>query len=72
MTFLNGRPITKGAVIEWKGHLADTYTPATTNSMLAAVNGFFRFMDCPRLSVKRLKVQRPLSCDENRGMTRAE
>ena len=72
MAFLNGQPITKGAVIAWKEHLADTYTPATVNSMLAAVNGFFHFMDWPKLSVKPLKVQRPLFCDENREMTRAE
>ncbi|MDE7220514.1 MAG: tyrosine-type recombinase/integrase [Oscillospiraceae bacterium] len=72
MSFLNGRPVTKGAVIAWKEHLADTYTPATVNSMLAAVNGFFHFMDWPKLSVKPLKVQRPLFCDENREMTRAE
>ena len=72
MAFLNGQPITKGGVIAWKEHLADTYTPATVNSMLAAVNGFFHFMDWPKLSVKPLKVQRPLFCDENREMTRAE
>ena len=39
MAFLDGQPITKGTVIAWKEHLADTYTPATVNSMLAAVNG---------------------------------
>ena len=72
MAFLNGQPITKGGVIAWKEHLADTYTPATVNSMLAAVNGFFHFMDWPKLSVKPLKVQHPLFCDENREMTRAE
>ena len=72
MAFLDGQPATKGAVIAWKEHLADTYAPATVNSMLAAVNGFFHFMDWPKLSVKPLKVQRPLFCDENREMTRAE
>lgn len=72
MVFLDGQPATKGAVIAWKEHLADTYAPATVNSMLAAVNGFFHFMDWPKLSVKPLKVQRPLFCDENREMTRAE
>ena len=72
MVFLNGQPITKGAVIAWKEHLADTYTPATVNSMLAAVNGFFHYMDLAKLSVRPLKVQRPLFCDESREMTRAE
>lgn len=72
MVFLDGRPAKKGTVIAWKEHLADAYTPATVNSMLAAVNGFFHFMDWPKLSVKPLKVQRPLFCDENREMTRDE
>lgn len=40
MLFLNGKAVTKVAVIAWKEHLADTYTPATVNSMLAAVNSF--------------------------------
>lgn len=72
MAFLKNQPVTKGAVIAWKEHLADLYAPATVNSMLAAVNGFFHFMDWPMLSVRPLKVQRPLFCDENREMTRAE
>ena len=52
--------------------MADTCAPTAVNSMLAAVNGFFRFMDRPRLSVRPLKVRRPLFRDENREMTRAE
>ena len=72
MAFLDGRPITKGAVIAWKERLADMYAPATVNSMLAAANGFFLFMDWPKLSVRPLKVQRPLFRDESREMTRAE
>lgn len=40
--------------------------------MLAAVNGFFHFMDWPKLSVRPLKVQRPLFRDERQEMTRAE
>lgn len=70
--FLNGKAVTKVDVIAWKEHLSDTYTPATVNSMLAAVNSFFQFMGWPKLSVMPLKVQRPLFCDENREMTRAE
>lgn len=72
MAFLDGQPVTKGTVIAWKERLADSYTPATVNSMLAAVNGFFHFMGWPKLSVRPLKVQRPLFCDERREMTRAE
>ena len=72
VAFLDSQPVTKGAVIAWKKHLADAYTPATVNSMLAAANGFFHFMGWPKLSVRPLKVQRTLFCDESREMTRAE
>lgn len=70
--FLDSQPVTKGAVIAWKKHLADAYTPATVNSMLAAVNGFFHFMGWTNLPVRPLKVQRALFCEESREMTRAE
>ena len=72
MVFLDGRSVTRNAVIAQKEHCSDTYTPATVNSMLAAVNGFFHFMDWTKLSVKSLNVHRPLFCDENWEMTRAE
>lgn len=72
MTFLNGQPVTKAAVIAWKEHLSDACTPAAVNSMLAAANSFSRFMGWSKLSVRPLKIQRPRFCDENREMTRAE
>lgn len=72
LTFLHGQPVTKGAVIAWKAQLTDTYAPATVNSMLAAVNGFFQFMDWPKLSVRPLKIQRPLFLDERRELTRSD
>lgn len=39
-----GRPVTKAALIGWKEELAQRHAPATVNSMIAAVNGFLRFM----------------------------
>ena len=70
--YLGSEPFTKASLLEWKEHLADTYAPATVNSMLAAVNCFLRFMGWNELSVRPLKVQRALFCDEKRELTRAE
>ena len=43
--WLDGRPVTKELTHEWKEHLlAEGYAPVTINSMLAAVNGLFRFL----------------------------
>lgn len=72
LTFLGGGPVTKAGLIQWKERLLDQYAPATVNSMLTAVNVFFRFAGWEGLSVKPLKVQRPLFRDESRELTRAE
>ena len=69
---LAGRPLTKAALIEWKESLSASRAPATVNSMLAAVNGFFRFMGWKGIAVKLLKIQKALFCDERRELTRAE
>ena len=70
--YLGSEPFTKASLLEWKEHLADTYAPAPGSSMLAAVNCFLRFMGWNELSVRPLKVQRALFCDEKRELTRAE
>ena len=70
--WLAGRPLTKAALIEWKESRSASRAPATVNSMLAAVNGFFRFMGWKGIAVKLLKIQKALFCDERRELTRAE
>ncbi len=69
---LAGAPLTKGALVRWKEGLSQTHAPASVNSMLAAVNGFLRFMGWREMAVKLLKIQRPLFCDEERELSRAE
>ena len=71
-TWLQGEVLTKAAVIEWKQALVGQFTPSTVNSMLAAVNGYLRFMGWPQLCVKRLKIQRSLFLDERKELTRTE
>ncbi len=70
--FLDGRPVTKAGLMEWKELLVRRYAPATANSMLAAVNSFLRFAGRKELSLKPLRVQRPLFCDESRELSRGE
>lgn len=72
MGLAGGPPLTKAALIEWKESLSASRAPATVNSMLAAVNGFFRFMGWKGIAVKLLKIQKALFCDERRELTRAE
>ena len=71
--WLDGRPVTKEMVAGWKAQLlAQHYAPSTVNSMLAALNGLFRFLGWEAYRVKFLKVQKRLFRDEKRELTRAE
>ncbi len=67
------RPISKELAAEWKAHLLTRgYAPVTINAMLAAMNGFFRFLGREDCRVKFLKVQRRLFRDTGRELTRLE
>lgn len=69
---LNGGELDKEKLIEWKEELAATHAPASVNSTLAAVNGFFAFMGWTEMRVKPLKIQRAAFCDEGRELSREE
>lgn len=70
--WLAGRAATKESAAGWKAHLLEHhYAPRTVNSMLAAVNGFFKFAGW-NIRVKFLKVQRQLFRDTARELNRAE
>ena len=70
--WLDGRPVTRELAAAWKEHLLATgHAAVTVNSMLAAVNGLFRFLgwDC---RVRFLKIQRRIFRDQVRELTREE
>ena len=71
--WLNGRPVTRERAAEWKAHLLSRgYAPVTINAMLAALNGFFRFLGREDCRVKFLKIQRRLFREAGRELTRPE
>lgn len=70
--YLQGMLLTKSIIIEWKKYLIEKYAPSTVNSMLIAVNGYLRFFSWHDLSMKLLKIQKPLFSDENKELTREE
>ena len=45
--YLDGRVLNKIELIGWKQKLTETLAPATVNSMLTAVNGYFSYMGWP-------------------------
>ena len=71
--WLNGTPATKEQAAGWKEYLiSQGYAPTTINSMLAALNGLFRFLGWDECRVKFLKDQRRLFRDASRELTRPE
>ena len=71
--WLDGRGVTRETAAEWRAHLlVSGYQPATINSMLAAVNSFFRFMGWTDCRVSFLKVQRRLFRDASRELSRSD
>lgn len=70
--WLDGRTVTKETAAGWKSHLSHCgYAPRTINSMLAALNSFFRFMDW-HIKVRFLKVQRQIFRDSAKELTKEE
>lgn len=72
LEFLNGEELTKSALIGWKEKLSGEYAPVSVNAMLAAVNGYVRFMGWLELTVKPLKIQQSFFLDEEKELTKAE
>lgn len=72
LEYLNGGVLTKEVLLCWKEHLTETLAPASVNSMLAAVNGFFIFMGWRELLVKPLKIQKCMFREEQKELTFAE
>lgn len=71
-TYFDGKELTKSTLIEWKNTLIGKYATATVNSILAAINGFLKYMGWADLTIKPLKIQQSLFRDENRELTYAE
>ena len=71
--FIGKTPVEKELVIHYKNHLLEeSYAVRSINSMLASVNSFLIFMDCPDCKVKSFKVQRQVYCAEEKALTKAE
>lgn len=72
LRFAGGARVTKELVIRYKENLQKAYQPASVNTKIAAINGFFTFMGREDLRVKQLKIQRRAYCSKEKELTRAE
>ena len=72
MIYAGEAQLTKALMISWKNHLAEIYALSTANTMIAAVNGFFVFMNWRELSIKQFKIQKSPFLKEEKELTRQE
>ncbi len=70
--WLTDGELSKITVLEYKNRLIEKYAPATVNSVLASLNGFFEFNERYDLKVKNLKVQKQIFCQKDKELTKAE
>ena len=71
--WLGERPLDKETAIAWKEHLlASGYAPSSINSMLIAVNRFFRFRHWDDLRIKTIRIQRQIFRSRDRELTKEE
>lgn len=70
--FIGAEDICKQIVMDYKNKLGSTYAVSSANSMIAALNAFFRFSGWQDLCVKQFKIQRQVYCSEDKELTRIE
>lgn len=71
-SFANGMEITKEIAIRYKQSLIECYAPASVNSMLAAINRFFKEQGWYDCIVKSVKIQRQSFRDKEKELTKEE
>ena len=72
VNWTDGKEITKALVLEYKSMLTQQYAPASVNSVLSSLNGYFGYIERYDLKVKNLKVQRQIFCQSEKELTKAE
>ena len=72
MDYAKDQALDKTLLLNYKAMLEQNYAVRSANSMLAALNAFFRFQGWHDLCVKQFKVQKEAYCSEERELTKAE
>lgn len=70
--YLSGRNMSKQEALGYKSFLCKNYAPSSVNSMLVALNCFFRFMGRTDCCVKLLKIQRQMYVGEDKLLSASD
>lgn len=66
------KTVTKEVVKVYKEELVQKYKPTSVNSMLAALNQFFDFLDWHECKIKELKIQKKVFLEESKELSKVE
>ncbi|MCD7999812.1 MAG: site-specific integrase [Clostridiales bacterium] len=72
LDYMKNDPLTKERIINYKELLQKDYSARSVNTILAALNSFFRWLDHPEFLVKQLKIQQQAFCMEEKELSRQE
>ena len=70
--WMAGRAVNREEVLAYKKHLGEVYAVTGANSVIAALNVFFRFCGWYDFTMRQFRVQRAAFCGEERELSRAE
>lgn len=72
MYWCKGKCNSKNKVIEYKKKLMEEYAPASVNSVISSINGFFLYNKCYEFKIKALKIQKQIFQKEEKELTKNE
>ena len=70
--YIDEQEVNKQLVLLYKTELEQKYAPTSANSMLAALNAFFRYTGWFDCCVKQLKIQKQAYCPPEKELTKEE
>lgn len=70
--WLNGKEVTKQAVLQYKKELIEKLAPASVNSVISSLNSFFVFNEWHECKVKNLRIQKQIFSSNEKELTKQE
>ncbi len=70
--FAKNQHVDKQLSLRFKEYLCEKYSIVSANSIIAAINSFFKFVDWNECCVKQFRVQKKVFCEEESELTKRE